>query len=57
MKRERIDKSMSRAVIERIIIPFVEDLGARHLVGRPYLGAYDHENKIAVVGPWSQAPR
>ena len=36
---------MSSEVVRRVIVPFVEDLGARHLVGHPYLGAYDHENK------------
>ena len=50
MKRERIDKTMSQRVIKRVIIPFVEDLGARHLVGNPYLGRYDHENKSIAWG-------
>ena len=45
MKRERIDKTKSLEVIKRVIRPFVEDLGGRHLVGNPYMGAYDHENK------------
>ena len=50
MKRERIDKTMSRVVVKRVIRPFVEDLGAQHLVGSPYLGAYDHENKSITWG-------
>ena len=50
MKRERIDKTMSREVINRLILPVVEDFGARHIVGHPYLGAYDHENKHLTWG-------
>ena len=45
MKRERIDKTMSLSVIKHAIIPYVLDLGAKHLVKHPYLGNYDHENK------------
>ena len=44
MKRERIDKKMSREVIRRVIRPLVEDLGARHLV-ETYMTEYDHEVK------------
>ena len=50
MKRERLDKTMSRKIVDKVIIPFVEDLGARHLVGHPYLGAYDHEHKHLTWG-------
>ena len=50
MKRERLDKTMSRKVTERVIRPYVESLGARHLVAHPYLGAYDHENKSVTYG-------
>ena len=50
MKRERIDKTMSCEVVDRVIIPFMVDLGAQHLVGSPYLGAYDHENKSITWG-------
>ena len=37
-------------MVKRVIRPFVEDLGAQHLVGNPYLGAYDHENKSITWG-------
>ena len=49
MKRERIDKSMSREVLNRVIIPVVQDFGAKHLV-TPFLGRYDHENKTLTWG-------
>ena len=45
MKRERIDKTMSLKVINKLIRPFLTDLGARYLVDHPYMGKYDHENK------------
>ena len=50
MKRERIDKTMSLEVVKRVITPFVEDLGAQHLVENPYLGNYDHEHKSLTWG-------
>ena len=49
MKRERIDKTMSRESMKRVIIPFIKDLGARHLVN-PYMTGYDHENKSISYG-------
>ena len=49
MKRERIDKTMSRETVKRAIIPVVKHWGARHLV-RPFLGRYDHENKSLAWG-------
>ena len=49
MKRERIDKTMSRKAMKRVIIPFIRDLGARHLVD-PYMTDYDHENKSISYG-------
>ena len=50
MKRERVDKSKSRQVIKRVILPFYIDLGAKHLVDNFYMGMYDHENKSISYG-------
>ena len=50
MKRERIDKSMSMQIVKRVLCPFIRDLGGRHLVDHPYMGAYDHENKTIIYG-------
>ena len=41
---------MSRQVVDRVIVPFVADLGAQHIVDHPYLGRYDHENKSITWG-------
>lgn len=45
MKRERIDKRMSRNIITKVICPFVKDLGAKYLWDSPAMTGYDHENK------------
>ena len=45
MKRERIDKSMSLEVIDRVIRPVYEDWGAKYLWDHPSMTNYDHENK------------
>ena len=50
MKRERLDKKMSREVTKRVIRPFVKDLGAKHLLDHFYMGAYNHENKTINYG-------
>ena len=42
--RQRVDKRVSRDIINRVINPLLLDLGARYLV-RPYLGRYDDEEK------------
>ena len=50
MKRERIDKQMSREILRRVMYPFLKDLGARHLVPHPYMTGYNHENKHIQYG-------
>ena len=42
--RQRVDKRVSRDIINRVINPLLLDLGARYLV-RPYLGRYNDEEK------------
>ena len=50
MKRERIDKTKSLELMERVVIPYVDSLGAKYLVDDPHLGEYDHENKTLSWG-------
>ena len=44
MNRQQIDKRMSRQLINKVLSPLAEDLGAKYLVP-PALMDYDHENK------------
>ena len=49
MKRERIDKNMALAVIDKILLPLAADLGARRLVD-PFLTEYDAESNTLEFG-------
>ena len=45
MKRERIDKEMSKQVVERVLKPLALDLGARRIRNHPYIRSYNHKAK------------
>ena len=45
MKRERIDKEMSKEIVKRVLKPLALDLGAKRIRQNPYIRSYNHKNK------------